>query len=120
MHGCAAIWLGAADDLWKLGKPRGLGGPWKHSAVRAKEASDSYLMTGFDRKSMELRNEGSETVTITVEADITGEGCWAAVKGFDLAPGESVRHEFPDWFQACWVRLISSVDTVATAQFAYD
>jgi len=118
--GRAAVWLGVADDLWKMGKPRGTGGPWNRSEVRAKEASDPYLMTGFDRKSLHLRNDGPEAVTLAVEADATGEGSWAAVKSFDLAPGESVHHEFPDWFQACWVRLISSVDTMATAQFTYD
>jgi hypothetical protein len=77
-------------------------------------------MTGFDRKSLHLRNDGPESATLTVEADATGDGSWGAVKSFDLAPGESVHHEFPAWFPACWVRLISSIDTVATAQFTYD
>src|SRR5690606_22588779 len=30
-----AIWAGVIDDLWKLGKPVGKGGPWKDSAVKA-------------------------------------------------------------------------------------
>jgi hypothetical protein len=29
--GRAALWAGAIDDVWKLGKPRGLGGPWRDS-----------------------------------------------------------------------------------------
>jgi hypothetical protein len=33
--GKAAVWVGTADDLWQLGKPRGFGGPWKSSNVTA-------------------------------------------------------------------------------------
>jgi len=51
---------------------------------------------------------------------VTGDGHWAAVKELHLKPGESLQHTFPAWFQACWVRLISSNGTVATAQFTYD
>jgi len=25
----AAVWAGVIDDLWKMGKPAGHGGPWK-------------------------------------------------------------------------------------------
>jgi hypothetical protein len=39
-----ALWAGAIDDLWKLGKPRGEGGPWKATPVKADEKSDPYLM----------------------------------------------------------------------------
>ena len=33
--GHCALWLGAIDDLWQLGKPRGHGGPWKGTEVMA-------------------------------------------------------------------------------------
>jgi len=29
--GQANVWVGVVDDLWRLGKPRGQGGPWMHS-----------------------------------------------------------------------------------------
>jgi len=35
----AGLWLGGIDDLWKLGKPCGTGGPWKDSAVTADSPS---------------------------------------------------------------------------------
>jgi hypothetical protein len=116
----AAVWLGAADDLWLLGKPRGKGGPWMQTQVRAGVPSDPFLMTGFDRKRLDLSNGGDGEATFTLEADVTGDGNWAAVKELHLKPGESLQHTFPAWFQACWVRLISSNGTVATAQFTYD
>jgi len=116
----AAVWLGVADDLWKLGKPRGKGGPWMQSQVRAGIPSDSFLMTGFDRKRLDLSNESGTEAEFTLEADVTGEGSWAVVKRFHLKSGEAIHHTFPSWFQACWVRLISSTDTMATAQFIYE
>ena len=118
--GQAAVWLGAADDLWQLGKPRGKGGPWMQTQVSAGVPSDPFLMTGFDRKRLDLSNGGDGEATFTLEADVTGDGHWAAVKELHLKPGESLQHTFPAWFQACWVRLISSNGTVATAQFTYD
>ena len=118
--GRANVWVGVVDDLWRLGKPRGKGGPWLHSPVKGMEPSDPYLMTGFDRKRLELSNEGSQPVKFTLEADVTGEGRWMPVKEFVLKPGETGRHDFPDWFQAYWVRLLSNQNTTATAQLSYD
>ena len=118
--GQAALWLGVADDLWQLGKPRGKGGPWMKTQVRAGIPSDPFLMTGFDRKQLDLSNEGDKETTITLEADVTGDGHWALVKNFQLKPGETLEHTFPSWLQACWARLVSSSDTVATAQFTYE
>ena len=39
------LWLGNVEDLWKLGPPRGEGGPWRNATVRAGNPSDPYLMT---------------------------------------------------------------------------
>jgi hypothetical protein len=118
--GRANVWVGVVDDLWRLGKPRGQGGPWFHSSVKKMEPSDPYLMTGYDRKRLELSNEGNQPAKFNLEADVTGEGKWVPVQEFVLKPQESVRYEFPDWFQAYWVRLISNQDTTGTAQLSYD
>src|SRR5688500_4805343 len=74
--GKAVLWVGAVDDLWKLGKPRGHGGPWKDSAVQTGVASDPYLMTGYDRKTLTLAHGADRPVTITLEIDMTGDGNW--------------------------------------------
>lgn len=118
--GQAAVWVGAADDLWKLGKPRGHGGPWLKTAVEAGKPSDPYLMTGYDKKTLELRNDGDTETVITVEADILGDGTFVDYKTLRLAPGAAVTHAFPAWFQAYWVRTVSSAATTATAQLTYE
>ena len=55
----ASVWVGAVDDLWSLGRPRGEGGPWKDAAVKAGEPSDPYLMTGYEKKSLTLSHGGT-------------------------------------------------------------
>ena len=116
--GKAAVWAGVVDDLWKLGKPRGKGGPWMETVVRAKEASDPYLMTAYDEKSVTLSS--SEKAMIRLEVDVDGTGLWIPYEAFELGAGETLDHEFPEGFSAYWVRAVSDVDTVATVQFRYE
>ncbi|MCB1062719.1 MAG: hypothetical protein KDN20_07345, partial [Verrucomicrobiae bacterium] len=116
--GKAAVWAGVIDDLWQLGKPRGLGGPWKDSKVKAGVPSDPYLMTAYDKKSVELSS--TEAAAITLEVDVDGTGLWIPYQSFSLQPGEPVNHSFPEGFSAYWVRAVSDVDTTATVQFRYE
>ena len=118
--GKAAVWVGAADDLWQLGKPRGFGGPWKNTTVQKGIPSDPYIMTGYDKKRITLANHGEVETTITVELDAAGDGRFAAYQSFKLAPGAKETFEFPDWINAYWVRTVSSATTNATAQLTYE
>ena len=118
--GQAALWLGAIDDLWKLGKPRGNGGPWMHSNVKAGEPSDPYLATGYDHKQVTLANEGDAAVNFRIEADISGAGHWVTAAKFALKAGAKIDYQFPVAFGACWFRLVADKNTQATAIFQYD
>ena len=115
--GKAALWAGSIDDAWKMGKPRGQGGPWKDSAVAANTPSDPYLMTGYDKKALTLSS--SVAATITAEIDLTGDGRWVTYKSFKLQAGESINHGFLDAFNAYWIRFRSDRDTTASAQLDY-
>jgi|GEM_PF-156801 len=115
--GSAALWLGEIDDLWRMGEPRGTGGPWKNTAVTANTASDAYLMYGYDRK--ELTLTAAAATTITVEVDFLANNTWSRYQTFSLAAGQTVTHLFPTGFHAHWVRVKSSTATTATAQFTY-
>jgi hypothetical protein len=118
--GKAALWLGALDDLWKLGKPRGTGGPWKDTAVKANTPSDAYLATGYDKKRLMLSHTSSLPVRFRVEADFTGTGKFAEVTKLTVQPGQPLTYRFPDSFGAYWLRLVADQDTVATATFFYE
>ena len=118
--GRAAVWCGDVDDLWKLGKPRGTGGPWKNTAVKAGEPSDAYLMTGFDRKKVELSHDSSETVSFTLEVDFLRDGTWVPYQQVEVPAGKTVAHVFPDGFSAHWVRVVADRPAKATAWFTYE
>ena len=117
-HG-TALWFGAVDDLWKLGKPVGHGGPWHNTQAKAGVPSDPYLMTGYDRKSLELSHRSTEPVTITLQVDINGTGLWVDFRSFDVEPGRTLSYRFPAGFSASWVRAVSDRDTNATLTFTY-
>jgi hypothetical protein len=117
--GLCALWFGTIDDLWKLGKPRGEGGVWKDAPVQRGKPSDPYLMTGYDRKVLNLSHRSKTEVEFFVEVDITGDGDWCGYGRFTARPGETVTHTFDEGFNVYWVRITSSVDTAATAIFQY-
>ncbi|QKW06311.1 hypothetical protein HUT18_07735 [Streptomyces sp. NA04227] len=117
--GRTALWAGAVDDLWQLGLPRGEGGPWARTSVRKGEHSDPYLMTGYEDKVLRLSHDHAETVGMTVQVDITGDGRWCVYRTFAVAAGSTVTHRFPEDFSAYWVRCVTDTDCSATAQLRY-
>jgi len=116
----AGLWLGTVDDLWKLGKPRGRGGPWHTTDVLAGDPSDPYLMTGYDHKRVELSHQSPEPVTFTLEVDITRRGLWKTYDEITVKSQEVRVLEFPEGFAAHWVRLSTNRDCCATAFFIYE
>jgi hypothetical protein len=116
--GKAALWAGVIDDVWKLGKPRGEGGPWKNTMVKKGAPSDPYLMTGYDRKSITLQSD--QNTTILVEVDISGWGDWVVYQKMPLEAGKELTHRFDDAFSAYWIRVTSDKDAVVSAQLRYE
>lgn len=115
----SGIWMGKTDDLWKLGKPKGWGGPWWKNQTEAGVPSDPYLMTGFDKKCLHLFHEEAGEVVFTVELDALGDGtfkCWQTIK---VGEGESAMLAFPDGLSAHWLRITSRTACTATAQLHY-
>jgi len=118
--GECALWVGNVEDLWKLGKPRGVGGPWRQTPVTAHEPSDPYLMTGYDRKALALSHDSRLPVRFSLEVDITGEGLWVTQEEFVVPPGSAIRRRLPDGLSAYWARLRADAACAATAQFTYE
>ena len=109
--------LMAVDDMWKAGKARGFGGPWKDSAVRSGEASDAYLMNGFDRKTLTL--SASAAMSVAMEVDVTGWGVWVKAGEYALDAGKPVADELPRALSGYWVRFVASAAGTVSAQFEY-
>jgi len=117
--GLTALWFGDVDDLWRMGAPRGFGGPWRRTAVAAGVASDPYLMFGYDHKVLELAHDQLSPVTFTVEVDVAADDTWSVYGRFTVAAGESFKHVFPDGYTAHWVRFKADMGCVATATLTY-
>lgn len=115
--GKTALWLGAIDDLWQLGKPVGQGGPWKDSAVKAGAPSDAYLMNGYDKKNLKL--VADQDCSITLEADFDLLSGFHKFQTFTLKAGQELSYDFPGDFAAHWVRVVCDKETKATAWFTY-
>ncbi len=112
-----ALKIGVADDLWALGRPVGVGGPWKDTKVAANEPSDAYLANGFGRKALELKADAD--VTVVLEADIDGNGTWVAAGAYPVKANAPRTVKLPSAFSAYWVRVRANRACTATAQFVY-
>jgi hypothetical protein len=111
----SGIWFGKTDDLWSFGRPAGWGGPWRRTAVRKGQASDPFLMTGFDKKVLHL--ETDQAVSIEIQVDFLGQGTWGRYETLYVTGYRY--HVFPPGFSAHWVRLVPQKDWVASAEFMY-
>ena len=116
--GDAGLWFGGIDDLWKLGKPVGTGGPWKNTRVTAGEPSDPYLMTGYDRKTVEI--SADKDVKMTLEVDFDHQSGWHVYKVFDVEAGKKLTYEFEEGFSAHWIRAVADRNCEATVWFIYE
>ena len=110
--GMAQLWVGVADDLWKFGKPTGVGGPWKESEVKQGVPSDPYVMTGFDEKFLSVASDNG--ANITVELDITGTGTWIPFRTLKSADRLNISN-----IRAYWLRAVADRDCKATVQLEY-
>ena len=118
--GKAAVWAGVIDDLWQLGKPVGVGGPWKNTSVKQGAASDPYLIGFYDKRSLKLSHDAKESVTFKIEVDPIGHGPWMIWQTVSVKPGETFSLKFSDTFQSRWIRFVADKDCNSTALLKYE
>jgi hypothetical protein len=117
--GKAAVWAGAIDDLWKMGKPLGQGGPWKNSDIKANEPSDPYLFGFYDQRKLSLSHNEGFPVKFTIQMEPIGHGPWMTWQEVTVAPGETNEYQFDQGFQSRWIRFVADKDCEATAWLEY-
>lgn len=113
------LWAGAIDDLWKMGKPTGTGGPWANTQVKAGVASDPYLFGFYDRKTLKITHDSPETVRFSIEFEPIGHGPWMEWKEVEVKAGESFELTFPEGLEARWIRFTADRDCKATTWLKY-
>lgn len=114
-----AIWAGAIDDLWQLGKPTGLGGPWEVATVKANQYSDPYLFYGYDQKELTIQHTSDKKLMVTIELDPLGDGNWQEFMQVEVKPSKQFAYHFPDGIQARWIRFKTNTDTTITVALKY-
>lgn len=117
--GLARVWAGVIDDLWKLGKPTGQGGPWKNAEITGGKPSDPYLIGFYDQRTLELTNHSQEEVEFNLEVEPVGHGPWMTYRTISVGPGQTYKYEFPASFQSRWIRFVADKDCKATAWLEY-
>lgn len=115
----AALWFGSIEDIWKMGKPTGKGGPWMNADVKKGQMSDPYLMTGYDKKTLTLKADKDVSVTLWLSVSHYLDEP-VRYKTFSLKAGQELVYRFPEGFSAHWAYLQADKDCRATAQFVYD
>jgi hypothetical protein len=117
--GKAKVWAGTIDDLWKLGKPTGQGGPWKNTSVVANTPSDPYLIGFYDKKSLKISHNSNQNITFKIEVEPIGHGPWMMYKEVVVKPNETFEHTFAADFQARWIRFVVDKDCDASTILTY-
>lgn len=118
--GKAAVWAGTIDDLWKLGKPVGTGGPWTNSDVKKGEPSDPYLIGFYDNKTLAISHQSKEPVEVKIEISVAGNGKWLEYQTVSINPQEPFNYQFPETFDARWIRFTANKDCKATTTLNYN
>jgi hypothetical protein len=118
--GKVALWAGVIDDLWKMGKPVGEGGPWRDSEVKADEPSDAYLIGFYDKRSLKLSHQSDKPVQFKIEVEPIGHGPWMVYQEVSVKAGETYEYSFPETFQSRWIRFVANRDCQATAWLKYE
>jgi hypothetical protein len=108
------------DDLWNYSKPTGWGAVWQNDKVEAGAISDPFLMTGFDKKTLHLKNDGASSTSFTIEVDFMGNDKWSTFKTIQVNAKGYEHYIFPEGYSAHWVRLKVDTKSVVTAQFVYN
>ena len=111
----SGLWFGKTDDLWSFGKPRGWGGVWRKTAVRAGEVSDPFLMTGFGQTVLHLKSD--RQAAFDVQVDFLGDGSWESYQKVTVSRYKPLL--FPVGFSAHWIRVASDTACTATAEFMF-
>ena len=107
-------------QLDEFGPPLGRGAVWLDDAVKAGEASDPFLFSGFAYRTLFLTHDDAEPVTFTLEVDGRGNGDWKKLRDIEAPAGGSTWTEFNAGEIGAWVRLKANRDCAkATAYFHY-
>ncbi|SEW53130.1 hypothetical protein [Chitinophaga arvensicola] len=113
------LWFGSWEELKSWGPANGWGGPWINDTVKAGQASDAFLLNGFDKKILHLSHDVNEAVTFTLETDKAGNNQWQPYKTITVPAKGYQYFIFPAGFSSAWIRIKADKSCIASAFFHF-
>ena len=114
------LWFLDPAKIDQLGTPIGRGAVWLRDDVKAKQASDAFLFSGFDQRMLHLTHQTGSAVTFNLEVDRVGNGIWTPLTKVRVAAGGYEYLIFKPDETGAWVRVVPDQDCVkATAFFQF-
>lgn len=108
------------DAMGSGTKPSGKGAVWRNATVGAGTTSDSFLVDGFDKKTVHFSNESDQPMQFDIEVDVTGTDVFRGLYRMEV-PGRSyVPYVFPQGYSATWMRVKSLSPGAVTVEVSMD
>ncbi len=114
------LWFVQPEKINQLGPASGQGAVWLNDDVKAGEASEPFLFSGYDRRAVHLAHRSPAAVRFVFEADVKGDGQWQPLCESEVPAGGYVWREFPKSEAGAWVRVRTNRPAAsATVQFHF-
>src|SRR5690606_41079520 len=85
------------------------------------DVCSSDLLFGFyDQKRLRISHDNDQAVRFNIQLDPSGNGEWLDYKTVLVESGDEVALQFPDGFEARWIRFATDKDCKATTLLNYD
>ncbi len=101
------LWFVHPEQLDNLGPLLGRGAVWLKDDVTAGATSEPFLISGFERRGLQLVHETEQPISLAIELDRTGTNQWQVWKEIDIAAAGSAFLDLAEAPSAEWIRLRS-------------
>ncbi len=113
------LWFTSLTKPDELGPATAEGAVWAKESVKANEASEPFLFSGWSSRHGWIKNEGKQQVTFTFEVDEAGNNAWKTLKSVTVEPGKAASITFIAQDKGEWIRVKTDKNTQATVSFNY-
>lgn len=113
------LWFTDLEKPDELGPATAEGAVWAKDSVKAGEASEPFLFSGWMKRCAWMKNEGGRAVIFTFETDESGNNEWKTLKSVAIGAGKAAPVFFSAGEKGEWIRVKADKNTVATVSFNY-
>ena len=112
-------WFTSLTKPDELGPATAEGAVWAKESVKANEASEPFLFSGWTNRCGWVKNEGNQPVNFTFEIDEAGNNEWKTLKSVTVNAGKATSVPFLSTERGEWIRVKTDKNTMATVSFNY-